>query len=230
MSITRADTITCRCGAAQTVEVVESLNAVRHPHLRARVLDRTLHAYPCPACGAISIVEAAFLFVDLERGQLLGVHPAGSRGDADRLGRELVTIFEQRLRDHAPAFVRARARDCLVRICFGAEELREKLVADDAGVDDLALEAAKADLLATTPTLGAAGVVTLVLDEVRDDRLVLIALGLDGRPHAAVLEVERRHVDELAGRHAEILARLPALAAGPHVSLLRLGMVVPGRE
>jgi AcrR family transcriptional regulator len=123
------------------VEVADSLNAERHPHLRQRVLDRELHGVRCVGCARTIVVENRFLYVDLARRQVLGVFQRADREDADRHAREVEAMFARWFQRDAPRWIRDRSARCLVRACFGLEELREKLVGDDAGLDDLAIEA-----------------------------------------------------------------------------------------
>jgi CpXC protein len=224
MSITSSERISCAgCGAALVVDVVDSLNAERHPHLRQRVLDRQLHTARC-ACGRVAVIERDFLYVDLDRRQVLGVFPRAERRAPDACARRIAETFERWFRTDAPAWVRELSGDCLVRACFGLEELREKLVGDAAGLDDLAVEVAKGIVLAQDPRFRAAEVAALRLDAVRDGSLELLAMDVDDHPIGVVVRVPRSDVDQLASRStAELLAAYPGIAVGPHVSILRLG-------
>lgn len=223
MSITGSERIACaRCGADLVVDVVDSLNAERHPHLRQLVLDRRLHTARC-ACGRLAMIERDFLYVDLGRRQVLGVFPRAERQAPDASARRLADTFDRWFRTEAPAWVRELAERCLVRACFGLEELREKLVGDEAGLDDLAVEVAKCIVLAQDPRFRAAEVAALRLDAVRDGALELLAMDGGDRPLGVVVRVPRGDVDELAARGtAELLAAYPGIAVGPHVSMLRL--------
>jgi hypothetical protein len=229
MSITGSERIACAgCGAALEIEVVDSLNAERHPQLRQRVLDRQLHTARC-TCGRLTAIERDFLYVDLARRQVLGVFPRADRYAPDASARRLAATFDRWFRGDAPAWLRTLAERCLVRACFGLEELREKLVGDDAGLDDLAVEVAKCIVLAGDPRFRAALVAALRLDAVRAGALELLAMDTSDRPLGVVVRVPREDVDALAARStAELLAAYPGIAAGPHVSMLRLAGPAPG--
>lgn len=223
MSITVSHDLACDCGEILTVTIVESLNAGRHPELRRQVLDRNLHVFECHYCGLQTLVEEPFIYFDFERCQLLGVHPVSELARARECSEQLVEIYCQRLRDEAPELVRGRAKDFLVRVCFGYEELREKLVADDAGLSDLVVEALKCELVASDARLQAAGVVTLRLDEITPEGdLAFVGDWMVPPPEVLRLVASRAAYDAIAAERATLLERIPGLASGPHVSLLRL--------
>jgi hypothetical protein len=112
-----------------------------------------------------------------------------------------------------------------VRLCYGLEELREKIVAHDAGLRDLVLEAVKAEVLAASAELREANVVALRLDRVTEaGDLALIAERASDPPvaHELARPIERARYDALAAvPWQDLLARFPGIAAGPHVSMLR---------
>jgi hypothetical protein len=221
MSITRTEQVACGCGAPVEIDLCDSLNAERHPHLRERVMHRRLHTAICVACARVTIVEHQFLYVDLARRQVLGVFARADRDDADDRAREVEAMFERWFRGDAPRWMRELAERCLVRACFGLEELREKLVADEAGLDDLALEALKCVVLAGDPGFRDVGAATLRLDRVERDLLELVAVDADDLPCGAEVQVARAELARLP-RGAALLAAYPGIAAGPHVSMLRL--------
>jgi hypothetical protein len=228
MSIIRTHTIACDCGAAVTVECCESVNAERHPELRDAVLDRTFHVFACGACGAGLSVQKQVSYVDLPRRQFYGVVPETSRGQERSFAEELVTAWELAFGALAPAAIGPLMQTdrFQLRLCFGIEELREKLVAHDAGLDDLALEVYKLELLASNPDWGRAAVRTLRLDHVEPDGDLAFLLERATAP-PTVLEVAivaaRARYDEIAATPwPQLLARFPGLASGPYVSVLRL--------
>jgi hypothetical protein len=225
MSITVTPEVPCRCGETLRVQVVESLNAGNHPALRREVMDRSLHVFRCDHCGETTMVEHPFLYVDFDRRQMMGVYTRDALARARECAEHVMEVYCQRLRDDAPELVRELAASFLVRVCFGYEELREKLIIDDASLSELVVEALKCELLATDIHLQAAEVVTLRLDEVTaEGDLAFIADWMV--PPRQVLRVvaARADYDAVAATRATILERFPGLASGPHVSLLRLAM------
>jgi hypothetical protein len=225
MSITVPLDLPCRCGETLHVQVVESLNGGRHAHLRKSVFDRSLHVFECHYCGTTTRVEKPFLYFDFDRRQMLGVYPLADLERAQQCAEQVMEIYCERLRDDAPTMVRERAKDFLVRVCFGYEELREKLVIDDAELSDLVVEALKCEMLAIDEGLRAAEVVTLRLDEVTGDG-DLVFVGDWMVPPRQVLRVvaSRADYEAVAATRATLLERIPGLASGPHVSLLRLAL------
>jgi len=112
-------------------------------------------------------------------------------------------------------------------VCFGLEELREKIVARDAGLADLALEHLKADVLAANPELAQLGIQTLRLQAVGEDRRSACSWSkpVTRRASCSTAPSPSSAMSTRASPPmptAELLARLPGIASGPHVSLLRL--------
>jgi len=232
MSITRTERVTCSCGTPVEVVVADSLNAGRHPHLKQAILDRTLHAFTCGVCGQRFVIEKDLLFFDFERKQFFCMYPRRDRAREAACSGEVKRAYQRWMGEHAPQFIIADGRDFLVRACFGYEELREKIVIDDAGLADLVVEALKIDILNADPWFRDAGVMTLRLDRVLpagELRLVPEWLVPPEPAPAPVPVIERRVAtvsraiyDEIDARFDDILVTHPELAGGAHVSMLRL--------
>ena len=225
MSITRTERLDCPCGTPVTMFIADSLNAGRHPHLKQAILDRTLHVFRCDACQRLLVVEKDMMFFDFERKQFFCMYPRGERARAAECSAQVQRAYTAWLQDHAPKFIVDAGRDFLVRVCFGYEELREKIVVDDAGLSDLVLEALKIDLMTADPWFEQAGVVTLRFDTIEaDGALRLVPEYLEAPPPGdpRVVMASRALYDSVVARVDDILVRHPGLAAGVHVSLLRL--------
>lgn len=228
MSITQTVVLDCDCGARVETQCCLSINAERHPHLRDALLDRTLHQFQCGACGATLQVEKRLAYIDLPRREFYSIAPERDRSDERALVQDAVAAWNLAFGNQAPVSVGAlfdTERFC-VRLCFGLEELREKVVAREAGLDDLSLEILKAELMARNTEWGELAVRTLRLDHVEADGRLAFLLERATEP-PAVLEVgllaERARYDELAATPwRQLLDGHPGIAWGPHVSLLRL--------
>lgn len=131
--------------------VAISVNGGRAPHLRAQILDGTFQRFDCPRCGAATPVDPRFTYVDLSAGQFMGVYPAWADVEWRRLEAETLGLYDRNLGAHAPPPARAVTDELTVRVVFGLAALREKLVIFGAGLDDVAVELVKLDLVRTWP-------------------------------------------------------------------------------
>lgn len=147
MGIVRSQYLTCNtCGTSFAADLADSVNATRFPATREQILAGTLHRARCPHCGTEVTVEKAFNYVDLARRTVIAVYPRHER---------------HTWRDAAGRLERARAQvpaelldgDAYVRVVFGLAELREKLVAQDAQLDDRDVEVLKALVVYDHPVL-----------------------------------------------------------------------------
>jgi hypothetical protein len=144
MSLLHRQEVTDRNGQRHIATLADCLNVQRTPAWRQRILDRTFHCLPA-AEGGLQI-EKSFIYLDLPRGQAFLVHPPRERYRytvaSEQLDRMLAIL---------PADMRGRAQQ--VRVVFGVDELREKLIAADAGLDDRAVELMKAAVMHDHPVL-----------------------------------------------------------------------------
>jgi hypothetical protein len=227
MSQTATHEVRCRCGATVSVFCADSINAERHPHMRDAILARTLHVFQCGACLGSIAVDKPLLYVDLGRGELYGLHPASERAHEREHGEALVEAWSVAVGDRAGAAARTLfdGNRFHVRLCYGLEELREKIVAHEAGLRDLVVEAVKAEVMAASEELRRLSVIALRLDSVGEaGELRLIAERATDPPTVLDLglAIERARYDALAAvPWRDLLARFPGIAAGPHVSMLR---------
>lgn len=140
------DVICPNCNGRFTASLVNSVNVSRLPALKARLLDRTLNRSRCPHCGNVSIVEKPFFYSDFKRKQFIGVYPRKERHFHERASDQVHSVFSA----FAPLKIEDPKKS---RVVFGLEELREKAVAADHGIDDRTLELLKLYVVKEHPFL-----------------------------------------------------------------------------
>jgi hypothetical protein len=144
MSITATRTIACRaCATAIDDLTIESANPTRHPWFQDQVLDRTLLRRTCPSCGAPHVHLDRLVWTDLPGRLCALVLRDDERGAWQQLEPEAVQALAVPLRDEGPAFVRAWGAEVAIRVVFGLEELREKVLGRIHGLDDRLVECVK---------------------------------------------------------------------------------------
>lgn len=125
--------------------------------------------------------------------------------------------------DTCPPLVRSWAPGFTIRAAFGLDQLREKLVAHQAGLDDRVLEAYKLDLLRG---LGPYEIAPSARPRLRtasaEDAMSHVPRpALDDSGRYAIVRVSRAEMDRVAADRAWA-GTIRALSAGPHVDLGRL--------
>ena len=233
MSITETFLIDCECGARVEALACLSLNPERHPHLRDALLDRSLHQYVCAACGVTLSIDKKLAYVDLPRHQFYSVATERDRGAERALIEDAIAAWQLALGEHAPVAAQAmfETHKFQLRLCFGLEELREKVVAREEGLDDLAIEILKTELMAANVEWADLGVRTLRLDHVEPDGRLAFRLEQGTDPptvlDVGVLADRARYAELAAAPWPALLEQFPGIARGPHVSLLRLAPSPP---
>ncbi|HWF85229.1 MAG TPA: CpXC domain-containing protein [Vicinamibacterales bacterium] len=212
MSTTSTTHARCpECGTEQEVLVVESANVQRFPEFRTRLLDRTLMRFTCTRCARPFVIEHEMLYTDLERRQFFGVFPRGAAAQFAQYEEWIEATYRQAFLEEGPNVVRQALNHCVRRVVFGYEQLREKVVCFDAGLDDRILEAVKVALGDTEPALGA----RLSLQSVAGGRLLLAT------ESGAAVAVDRDVYDGIAADADRIKTLLAPLWQGLFVSAER---------
>ncbi len=213
-----------RCGVVGDHEVATSVNAGRSPALRDAVLAERFQVLTCDACGHAFSYLGEFVYLDFDRSQMIGVFPSSSERSWPHCERQTLDAYEPNLGRSAPAVARPFGDGMAVRCVFGLGALREKLVLADAGLDDVAVEAAKLDLLRSLagPALAPRQRLRLVEAGTDEVAFALSPAAEDPDQRPSRLPVSRAAlVGYLAAASAD--ERLMGiLGAGPYVDLGRL--------
>lgn len=157
MSLMHPYPVTDRQGVRRTAMLADCLNIQRTPTARQRILDRSFHRVA--GSDALMQVEKAFFYLDLARGQAMLVQPPRERfrhADASAQLERMLAVLPETM----------RAQASLTRVVYGLEELREKIVAAEAGLDDRAVELMKAAVVHDHPVLLTRARLRLALDRI----------------------------------------------------------------
>jgi hypothetical protein len=191
MSTFRQYSVQCVCRHVFRAELAVAVNPVRMPELRKAILNGSLHRLTCPQCGRMFTVEKRFLYLDLERGSVIHVHPPNESYRWRQASAELDTDLAE-IETHGVA-----DKPSNKRVVFGIGELRDKLVAQDAKLDDRHIELAKVLALHEHPILLHRPRLRLFLNQARSDRIEFFA-GYDHAQQAFTVSVPRFSFDRLA--------------------------------
>ena len=200
------------CGSTIVARLALGVHAARAPEVREQLVARTFHRVTCGACGLSFTAQRPLVYTDTERKHWIQVAREHERPRWPELEDATEALFERAFIG-APIAHEIR-RDMRLRLVFGLEELREKIVVWNANLDDAVVECLKVALLAREPHLVRAR--TIVVDAVTSDGTLLIVV--DGTELFAIAadEVERFHDDP------RLPAQFPELFGGRYVSLSRL--------
>ncbi|HEX6839490.1 MAG TPA: CpXC domain-containing protein [Polyangia bacterium] len=199
------------CGTEQEVLVVESANVQRFPDFRQRLLARTLMRFTCASCTHPFVIEHEMLYTDLERRQFFGVFPRAAAAEFAQCEQWIEATYRRAFLEEGPHIVRQALDNCVRRVVFGYEQLREKVVCFDAGLDDRILEAVKVALGDADPALAG----RLSLQAVEADRLQLAT------ESGALIAVGREVYDGILAEADKVKALLAPLWQGIFVSAER---------
>jgi len=214
MSLFFTATATCpTCRAEATLSYPASINVDRRPDLRAAILNQSLYTLPCPKCDELLTFEPHITYLDMRRRQWILAEAVTEIGNWPAAEASALGVYDLAFGAGAPEAARTVGAALVPRLVFGWPALIEKLLCDDLGLDDAALEALKLAVLKDGPQRA--------LDPTLELRLVgreaddLIFAWLDPTTGA---EQDRLHVPEAAylavKGGAAAWAPLTALLAG----------------
>lgn len=224
MSVFRSIRVACpNCGKAASHDAVYSVNADRRPDLRASIVDQSFQRAECAACGSAFRLDPEFVFVHAGARQWIAAYPLARLPDWKALETEAARLFDRAYGEEASEFLQAQGRTLVRRVTFGWAGLREKLVAADDGLDDVAVELCKAAILRSASQALIDGRVDLRLLGSDAERLSFGWLLTDTEELLETLSVAREMYDEIAGDPQDDWAELRSdLGSGLHVDLNRL--------
>jgi len=130
------------CGGGVETPIAKGVHASRAPQTRAAILDGTLHRMQCTHCAAAIVIDAELLYTDFARGHWVQVGAAADLARWPTIERDALAGFQRWLTATSPAIAPEAAR-FTVRVVLGLDELRERLLLWDAGLDDALVECAK---------------------------------------------------------------------------------------
>jgi hypothetical protein len=147
MSMFHTYSISCPDGHSFKVKLARGINAVRTPKLKQDILDGTFHRVSCPDCKKKFRVEKAFSYTDLAKNLFVQVKPRSHFFNWKEASERLVDKAKK-----IPAKL-SDPKHRKVRIAYGLEELREKILCEELKISDTVLELAKVILLYDHPFL-----------------------------------------------------------------------------
>lgn len=144
MSIFQSTELACPvCGNTAAFDLVVSVSADRRPDLRQEILDGKFQSKSCPSCDSRFRVDPEFTFIDLARGQYIGVWPVSKRREWRACADLTLQGFDAAFGRNAGPEAQAIGGTIEPRAVFGWPALVEKILARSAGIDDRTLELAK---------------------------------------------------------------------------------------
>ena len=142
------------CGHSEEMEFLAGLNAGRFPEFRRQVLDTSYGRIDCGQCETRFYVEAPFFYTDSLRGEWFACYPPQWEaswqqfvGEAEELAD---STFDPK---NLPPVLKNMREETKIRVVFGIQALREKLICGSAELDDVALEIFKLGMIQSSEKL-----------------------------------------------------------------------------
>lgn len=117
-----------KCGQQHTVTVYKSINTADNPELKDKVRDGSLFLWECPHCGQMNLARYDTLYHDPAAKLMVWLMP---EGDISETQMKAITLHTKAM----GGYTLRRVKD------MGS--LMEKVLVNDAGLDDVAVEMCK---------------------------------------------------------------------------------------
>ncbi len=224
MSLFHPVNLVCpHCGKAVTMQAVGSVNADRRPDFRDDILEDRFQDTICESCGKGFRLQPEFNYLDVGRGQWIAAMPGPRMPDYLEVEDEVLAVFESSYGAAAPPAARDIGAGLTRRLTFGWPALREKIIAQEAGIDDVALEILKLDMLRSMDQarLGPGVELRLVRDLGADLAFVWLATASEVSAGDGFL-VARYAYDAVAADPEPYAELRASLSDGPFVDMQKL--------
>lgn len=126
--INDAKTVCTKCGQSNIIKIYKSINTAENPELRQKVKDGSLFLWECPHCGQVNLARYDTLYHDPERKLMVWMVQ-----DDNILETQMQSIA-----NHTKAMGGYR-----LRLVDNMGGLMEKVLIDEAGLDDIVIEMCK---------------------------------------------------------------------------------------
>ncbi len=214
------------CGTLNQVQRTASVNADRRPDLRAAVLNGTFQSVKCTKCGTEMRLPPHLTYLDLGHNQWIAAEPVSLLDQWPEAEAETQNAYDTAFGEDATPAARALGENLRPRLVFGWPALREKLIADDLGLDDITLELLKMAVMREVPEPPLADQTELRLFGGNDTTLNFAWIDTGNEQHLVELDIPREVYDDVAGDEevwattrelfeGKLLVDLRRLTAGP---------------
>lgn len=197
MAVLQPYPVKCSCNSSFVALMADSVNAGRSPEVRQQILAGRFHRFTCPGCGREMTIEKEFSYTDFSRNTFIRVLPRQDRHLWGEISQSLGRQTRRLPRDLS------RLDGRILRVAFGIGELREKLVAQDAGIDDRLVELLKVLLVHEHPILLKRSRLRLQLNEINDERFDFAA-SYDHENQTFRVGFPRWLADQVLENHVEL--------------------------
>ncbi len=187
------------CGTLAEVQRTASVNADRRPDLRAAVLDGSFQAIKCGKCGTEMRLPPHLTYLDLGHNQWIAAEPSSLLDQWPEAEAETRKAYDLAFGEEATPAARAIGETLKPRLVFGWPALREKLIADDLGLDDVTLELLKMAVMreVNEPPLGDQSELRLFGGDAGN--LQFAWIDTRSEQHIVELDIPREIYDDVAG-------------------------------
>jgi hypothetical protein len=201
------------CETVQQIDLVGSVNAGRRADLRQQIIDRRFQERECSSCHAVFRLPPGFTYADYGRHMWVLAHSYDALAEWPAREAEALDTFATLYGPGSTAEAREIGEAIKPRITFGWPALREKIVCQDAGLDDVELELTKMAVLRNVAGSPIGDTVELRFDRLEDGSLWLHWVMAPTESVVKTLRVPRSVYDDIAA-DTEAWAPLRAELAG----------------
>lgn len=186
-----------QCGHTNEVQRTASVNADRRPDLRAAILDGSFQQESCGQCGTVLRIPPHLTYLDMARKQWFMIDSADRINGFEALEDSARQTWDRAFGSRATPHARRMGEGMTSRLVLGWPALREKLIAFELGLDDVALEMCKLGVLRDMDSPPLADQTELRLVQGNAQALVMAWHELATERVLEAVEVPRSRYDEI---------------------------------
>jgi hypothetical protein len=230
MSLFTSMNVQCpNCNETQNIKAVGSVNADRRPDYRDAILDESFQIVTCSKCATTFRTEPLFNYLEVAKGHWIAAMPARQMPDFLEIEDEVNATFSVSYGENAQTSARDIGKGLNPRLTFGWPAVREKILIESLGLDDVTVELLKLDLLRRLPDAPFAPGIELRVVAGDSDSLSFAWVNSGSEEVIQSFSANRALLDEITGNQAGWAKVRSQLTNGPFVDIQKLYMG-EGRE
>ena len=211
------------CGTGQLMWVVRAASVGRTPEVKAALLDGRFMRHRCEACAQVLEIERDLLWTDFDAGWFILCYASDAAVDVDACEEEAIEVFRTTAEQGCPPVVRALGERLSLRVVFGYDQLREKVLCREHGLDDKVVEFVKLAVLAARPEWQRPGFDGLRLVDVLPEGLAFEHDADGPKPRVVI---DRDTYTSIAADPRHFIDWAPQIWQGPYVNARSVRMPV----
>ncbi len=207
-----------KCGHHGTATAYHSVNVTFDPKLKEKLLDGSLFKVDCENCGQELRMPEQTLYHDMDAQLMVFLYPLEEQPTWQKAVDHVTDVFDEIEKSDVDSDV--PKEDYTRRVCFGRNELIEKIRINEAGLDDGIIEIAKLLVITSNREEFDNMAPVMLFSQVQDDgKWEFVCFDRQSGEPIGSLTLDKRQIEDAVSKGTDAL---DAIRRPPYVSFWKM--------